>query len=223
MTIKTLNDCVQLTPPPQQEIIDILGKELNSVLMAKDDYAQGFKDAITETIKIFRFHPYQSSRDTVHTPIICLCGSTKFTREMLIKQWELTKQGYIVVSWCALPDDYISYQGNEKAHIGDIENVKVFVDEIHKRKIDISDEVLVIDIGGYVGESTRSEINYAITHGKPVRYLSEELHQIKAGEPGISIQCKVKKFDPGYEPCFSCPAVEVCPFELHQTKAGEHP
>ena len=126
-------------------------------------------------------HNPQAERDT---SIICLCGSTKFTRQMLIKQWELTKQGYIVVSWCALPDDYISYQGNEKAHIGDIENVKAFVDEIHKRKIDISDEVLVIDIGGYVGESTRSEINYAIKHGKPIRYLSEELRQQGKEEQG---------------------------------------
>ena len=150
---------------------DFIWKNIDSPLVVRDRI---------NVIKT-RSHPYQSERDKVRTPIICLCGSTRFTHEMLIKQWELTKQGYIVVSWCALPDDYISYQGNEKAHIGDIENVKVFVDEIHKRKIDISDEVLVIDINGYVGESTRSEINYAIKHGKPVRYLSEELRQ--AGEP----------------------------------------
>ena len=44
--------------------------------------------------------------------VVCLCGSTRFTREMLVKQWELTKQGYIVLSWCALPDDY--FQGEDK-------------------------------------------------------------------------------------------------------------
>lgn len=115
------------------------------------------------------------------TPIICLCGSTRFTREMLIKQWELTKQGYIVVSWCALPDDY--YQGIDKAHVGDQEGVKAFVDEIHKRKIDISDEILVIDIGGYIGDSTHSEINYAIKRGKPVRYLSAELRSKQGEQP----------------------------------------
>jgi len=101
--------------------------------------------------------------------VICLCGSTRFTREMLIKQWEFTKQGYIVLSWCALPDDY--YEGDEKAHIGDQEGVKKLVDEVHKRKIDISDEVFVINIGGYIGDSTRSEIDYAIAHNKPVNYL----------------------------------------------------
>lgn len=113
--------------------------------------------------------------DGKRTPIICLCGSTRFTREMLIKQWELTKRGYIVVSWCALPDDY--YRGEDKAHIGDQEGVKAFVDEVHKRKIDLADEVLVIDIGGYIGSSTRSEIDYAVNCGKPVRYLSAELQQ----------------------------------------------
>lgn len=109
--------------------------------------------------------------------VICLCGSTRFTREMLIKQWELTKQGYIVLTWCALPDDY--YQGEEKAHIGDQEGVKVAIDELHKRKIDLSDEVFVINIDGYIGTSTRSEIDYAVSHGKPVKYLESALRQVQ--------------------------------------------
>lgn len=101
--------------------------------------------------------------------IICLCGSTRFTKEMLVKQWELTKQGNVVLSWCALPDDY--YKGDDKTHIGDQEGVKQIVDEIHKRKIDLADEVLVLNIGGYIGDSTRSEIQYAKKFGKPVYYL----------------------------------------------------
>ena len=101
--------------------------------------------------------------------IVCLCGSTRFTREMLIKQWEFTKQGYIVLTWCALPDD--CYLGENKAHIGDQEGVEELFDEIHKRKIDLADEVFILNVNGYIGESTRSEIDYAIQHGKPVRYL----------------------------------------------------
>lgn len=103
--------------------------------------------------------------------IVCLCGSTRFTREMLILQWELTKQGKIILSWCALPDDY--YNGEEKAHIGDQEGVKEIVDEVHKRKIDISDTVMVLNIGGYIGESTKSEINHALSQGKPISYIEE--------------------------------------------------
>lgn len=101
--------------------------------------------------------------------IVCLCGSTRFTGEMLIKQWELTKQGYIVLSWCALPDDY--FKGEDKTHIGDQEGVKEIVDEAHLRKIDLADEVFAINVNGYIGESTRKEINYAKKMGKPIKYL----------------------------------------------------
>ena len=101
--------------------------------------------------------------------VITLCGSTRFTREMLIKQWEFTKAGNVVLSWCALPDDY--FQGEDKTHIGDQEGVKEIVDEVHKRKIDLSDEIFVLNIGGYIGESTRNEINYAGKQGKLIKYL----------------------------------------------------
>ena len=47
------------------------------------------------------------------------------------------------------------------------------LDDMHKRKIDLSDEVFVVNVGGYVGESTRSEISYARATGKAVRYLEE--------------------------------------------------
>ena len=106
--------------------------------------------------------------------IICLCGSTRFTEEMLIKQWELTKQGDVVLSWCALPNDYYFEQGyDEIHHIGDQEDVKEIVDEVHKRKIDLCDEVFVLNIGGYIGESTRSEINYALRTCKTVYYQED--------------------------------------------------
>ncbi len=101
--------------------------------------------------------------------VITLCGSTRFTEEMLIKQWELTKEGDVVLSWCALPESY--FRGEDKTHIGDQEGVKEIVDKVHFRKIDLSDEILVLNIGGYIGESTRNEINYAEQQGKLVKYL----------------------------------------------------
>ena len=108
------------------------------------------------------------------TKIICLCGSTRFTDQMLIKQWELTKQGNIVLSWCALPDSYFETELKDKAHIGDQEGVKEIADEVHKRKIDISDEIFVLNIDSYIGESTRSEIDYAKSISKPIFYLEKE-------------------------------------------------
>ena len=108
--------------------------------------------------------------------IICLCGSTRFTDQMLIKQWELTKQGYIVLSWCALPENY--FLGPDQTHIGDQEGVKGIVDAVHFHKIELANEVMILNIGGYIGESTRNEIEYAKKLGKSIKYL-EPIHKAK--------------------------------------------
>ena len=108
--------------------------------------------------------------------VVCLCGSTRFTSEMLIIQWELTKQGKIVLSWCALPDSYFS--GEDKTHVGDQEGVKEIVDEGHLRKIDLADSVFVLNVDGYIGESTQKEIEYAQSLKKPISYL-ETLKEVK--------------------------------------------
>jgi len=107
------------------------------------------------------------------TTVVCLCGSTRFTEQMLVTQWEMTKDGHVVLSWCALPDSY--FQGEDKTHIGDQEGVKEIVDRVHFRKIDLADEVFVINVGGYIGESTRREIQYAESQGKPIGYLEPKV------------------------------------------------
>jgi hypothetical protein len=95
--------------------------------------------------------------------IITLCGSTKFRDEFLAEQKRLTLEGYIVIS--------VGLFG----HAGDnevwSEGTKEMLDEMHKRKIDLSDEIFVINVGGYVGSSTQSEIEYAKQTGKIVKYL----------------------------------------------------
>ena len=103
------------------------------------------------------------------TKIICICGSTRFTSEMMIVSWEFSKQGHIVLSWNVLPDGYFE----DGVNGAEAEGVKEQIDELHKRKIDLSDEVFVLNIGGYIGQSTRSEINYALGHSKPVIYMEE--------------------------------------------------
>ena len=54
---------------------------------------------------------------------------------------------------------------------GTLTATKEMLDDMHKRKIDMADEIFVINVGGYIGESTRSEIEYAVIHGKTVKYL----------------------------------------------------
>jgi hypothetical protein len=100
--------------------------------------------------------------------IVCLCGSTRFIEQFAILQWTLEKEGYITLGLHLLP---ASYPGVTPDHMAETEGIKEQMDELHKRKIDLADEILVLNIGGYIGESTRSEIEYAKAHGKPVKYL----------------------------------------------------
>lgn len=103
--------------------------------------------------------------------IVCLCGSTKFWREFQKQSLRLTMEGVIVLSIGAA-------SGTDDEHFGNLpreeyDRVKLNLDELHKRKIDLCDEVLVLNVGDYVGESTRSEIIYALDRLKPVVYLED--------------------------------------------------
>ncbi len=96
--------------------------------------------------------------------IVCLCGSTRFKNEYEQAMKEETLKGKIVLT--------VGLFG----HIEGIDmngEVKKMLDKLHLRKIDLADEVLIINVGGYIGESTKKEIAYAIVHGKPVRMLEE--------------------------------------------------
>ena len=97
--------------------------------------------------------------------IITLCGSTKFKEQFLEVQRRLTLDGIIVVS-CGL----FTHADNEPT----TEEQKKMLDELHFSKIYLSDGIYVIDVGGYIGESTRREIEYAGKNGKFVRYYSKE-------------------------------------------------
>jgi hypothetical protein len=103
--------------------------------------------------------------------IVVLCGSTRFYRDFMAANYRETMKGNIVLSVGFYP------HASEQAHgqfIGITEGDKLRLDRLHLRKIDLSDEVFILDVGGYIGESTRNEIAYADSQGKPVRYLSME-------------------------------------------------
>ena len=94
--------------------------------------------------------------------IVCLCGSTKFLAQYLDANRSETMAGNIVLTvGCFNRVDTHSLSLQEKE----------LLDELHKRKIDLADEILVINVDGYVGESTASEIDYAKKQGKLVRWL----------------------------------------------------
>ena len=102
--------------------------------------------------------------------VVTLCGSTRFKDEFMEAQKRLTLEGNIVISV-----GLFGHSGDnevwESMDEGTLTKTKEMLDDMHKRKIDMADEIFVINVGGYIGSSTRSEIDYAIAAGKPVHYL----------------------------------------------------
>ncbi|MBQ3881073.1 MAG: hypothetical protein II730_01095 [Bacteroidales bacterium] len=96
-------------------------------------------------------------------PVITLCGSTRFKDQFLEAQKRLTLEGNIVISV-----GLFGHSGDDEVWT---EGTKAMLDDMHKRKIDMADSIYVINVGGYIGESTRSEIEYAKRHGKGIAYL----------------------------------------------------
>ena len=102
--------------------------------------------------------------------VITLCGSTRFKDEFMKVQKDLTLKGNIVISV-----GLFSHSGDdevwENMDEGTLTKTKEMLVYMHKRKIDMADEIFVINVDGYIGDSTKSEIEYAIKTGKKVNYL----------------------------------------------------
>lgn len=105
--------------------------------------------------------PINATRPT----IVCLCGSTKFPDAFREATLVESMAGRIVLS-------VSGFMHSDPSHAARITpEVKARFDELHRRKIDLADEILVLNVGGYIGESTRGEIEYAEQQGKRVRWL----------------------------------------------------
>ena len=104
--------------------------------------------------------------------VVTLCGSTRFKDQFMEAQKRLTLEDNIVISV-----GLFGHSGDnevwEDMDEGTLTKTKEMLDDMHKRKIDMADEIFVINVGGYIGDSTRSEIDYALKHGKIVRYLED--------------------------------------------------
>jgi hypothetical protein len=102
--------------------------------------------------------------------VVCLCGSTRFWRAFRHYGLKEILNGRIVLSIGLAASDAVAL-----AHPDTAANAarKAMLDELHLRKIDLADEILVLNVGGYIGESTSREIAYAYEHGKRVRYIEK--------------------------------------------------
>lgn len=138
--------------------------------------------------------------EAVRPEIVCLCGSTRFYEAFQRANYELTMAGKIVLSvgfyphqpkavslgeairtqYATLTDMLSQPIHNET--VGCTTEQKTALDELHKRKIDLADRVFVLNVGGYIGSSTRSEIEYATRLNKPIEYLEQHADSLDAGE-----------------------------------------
>jgi hypothetical protein len=101
--------------------------------------------------------------------IVCLCGSTRFMKEFHEANLRETLAGHIVLTiGCDFKSDADLLLAGELT-----QEDKARLDELHLRKIDLADEVLILNVNGYLGESTRREWQYAQAHGKRIRWLVE--------------------------------------------------
>ena len=95
------------------------------------------------------------------TKVICLCGSTRFKQAFHEAYAKLSDEGSIVLSVSRL----------DPQHEAVCEAQDIIRHKLHLRKIELADEILVLNVGGYIGESTRNEIDHAKFLGKPILYL----------------------------------------------------
>lgn len=115
------------------------------------------------------FHDLVRDFEGDRPTIVTLCGSTRFGQAFQDANLRFTLAGMIVLSiGCDMRSDAKIF-GEVAAD--ELAKIKACLDALHKRKIDLCDEVFVLNVDGYIGESTRSEIKYAQKLGRPIRYL----------------------------------------------------
>lgn len=122
--------------------------------------------------------------DNKKPKMVCLCGSSKFVDIMAVCAWFIERDEFAITTGLHLLP---SWYTNVADHLAEHEGVASRMDELHLRKIDIADEVFVVNYDFYIGESTRREIKYAKEAGKTIRYLMKDcvLWKLKEVAEGI--------------------------------------
>lgn len=122
--------------------------------------------------------------------IVCLCGSTRFYEAFQKANYDETMAGKIVLSVGHYPrvqkqlvkidgcmgeqEVFVPVVKEGGETVGCTPEQKVQLDILHKQKIDLADEVLILNVGGYIGESTRGELEHARKCSKIIRFLEPE-------------------------------------------------
>lgn len=143
-----------------EELADVFLKTLQSGHVQRFDKRWGYR-----RLHLASPPPEVPSEGARRPTIVCLCGSGRFREAFERAEFDETLARKIVLT--------IGCNTHDIARSKDLEHHKPMLDELHLRKIDLADEVLVVNVGGYIGSSTRNEVSYATKIGKPIRYLED--------------------------------------------------
>lgn len=104
--------------------------------------------------------------------IVVMCGSSKYTDIIAVAEWLIERDELAITMGLNLLPQW--YPDCPSDHLAEAEGCAEEMDELHFRKIDLADEIFVVDWDGYIGNSTAREIEYAKTHGKNIRYFTSD-------------------------------------------------
>ena len=125
-------------------------------------YESGHNDCLENINSIIDKH----AKDHIDRPkIVCLCGSTRFMEQFFEVGWKFTLENWIVLSVGVCK--HAEHHGAEALGL----DVADRLDELHLHKIDLADLIYILNVDGYIGKSTRKEIDYAEKIGKTIEYL----------------------------------------------------
>lgn len=151
-------------------ITDMTPDQYAEFIMAQYDLYDGYPNIAHDIANGIRQAVEKDRQQRAERPtIVCLCGSTHFWRTFQQAGLSETMAGRIVLSIGAA-------SGTDDEHFGNLprdeyDRVKEMLDQLHMRKIELADEVLILNVDGYIGESTARELAHARKLGKVVRFL----------------------------------------------------
>lgn len=154
-------DCPYIYINYKGEVVCRGTKEIDPCNFPNCDWAKAQDKSLNNTLATKPDPSNIAKTPKLERGIITLCGSTKFKDEFIAMLEILTLGGWIVL----LPGYY-----GHCARFPVSDEVKDTLDALHKKKIDMSDAIYVLNIDGYIGESTRSEIEYATLNNKEIIY-----------------------------------------------------
>lgn len=105
--------------------------------------------------------------------VIVLCGSSRFCQIMDVCAWLIERDEHAITMGLHLLPEWYSTDLPD-SHLAEHEGVASAMDELHLRKIDLADEVFVVNYGNYIGESTKNKIEYAQSYGIPIRWFQHD-------------------------------------------------